>query len=241
MIDTKNAYKRLLSMTEQLVKSRFVEMFGDLESNPMGWEVRKLRELGRVGSSHRVFTTEFIDVGVPFYRGTEVAALSKGEYLETKHYISETHYESLKDASGVPDIGDLLLPSICANGEVWRVDNDSPFYFKDGRVLWFHLEADSVDSKYLRFALSDTLIRDYWKIASGTTFAEMKIVTLKEIGLLMPPLALQTRFAAFAEAADKSKFVAWEVIQIVNKTAKMITDLLSNHSKQKRKESDDVQ
>ena len=198
--------KTQISKLDLFVKSRFIEMFGDPVTNPMGWKIKKLGCLGRVGSSKRVFTSEFTETGVPFYRGTEVAQLSFGEHVEPKYYISEAHYESLKEATGVPSTGDLLLPSICAKGEVWRVNNDSPFYFKDGRVLWIHLEAEDVDSEYLCFALRNKLIRDFEEIASGSTFTEMKIFLLKEIDLYIPPLTLQNRFADFVRQADKSKF-----------------------------------
>ena len=202
----KEAYKKLITVTDELVKSQFIEMFGDPMTNPMGWKVERLGDLGKIGSSKRVFTSDFTETGIPFYRGTEVVQLSFGEYIEPKYYISEEHYASLKEATGVPSIGDLLLPSICAKGEVWRVDNDSPFYFKDGRVLWIHLEAQDIDSEYLCYALQDKLIRDFGEIASGTIFAEMKIVLLKEINIFIPPLPLQNRFADFVRAADKSKF-----------------------------------
>jgi len=197
--------KAQIEKLDVLIKSQFVEMFGDPVMNPMGWEVCKLGNLGKVGSSKRVFTSELKETGVPFYRGTEVAQLSFGEDIEPKYFISEEHYKSLKDATGVPAAGDLLLPSICAKGEVWRVNRDSPFYFKDGRVLWIHLESP-INSEYVCFALRDKLIRDFSEIASGTTFAEMKIVLLKEIDILMPPLDLQNRFADFVRQADKSKF-----------------------------------
>ena len=197
--------KRQYKLFDDLVKSKFNEMFGDPVTNPMSWETKKLDSLGRVGSSRRVFTTELLDNGIPFYRGTEVAKLSLGEVVQPKYYISETHYEELKKATGVPSIGDLLLPSICAKGEVWKVDTDTPFYFKDGRVLWIQLNSSDVDSEYLCYALSRKLISDFGELASGTTFAEMKIVLLKNIRLLVPPIEIQKRFATFMKATEKTK------------------------------------
>jgi type I restriction enzyme S subunit len=226
VIETRNAYKKLLTLTDELVKSQFVEMFGDPVRNPMGWKTRRLESFGKVGSSKRVFTTEFVESGVPFYRGTEIASLSMGEYPAPKYYISEAHYEELKNATGVPAVGDLLLPSICPDGEVWRVDNDSPFYFKDGRVLWVHVEDREVDSGYLCFALHDKLIRDFTKVASGTTFAEMKIITLKRLELFIPPLALQNHFADFVRQADKSKF---ELQRTLNELDAMYKALLKEN------------
>ena len=65
---------------------------------------------------------------------------------------------------------------------------------------------DAINGCYLRFALSQSIIENYSTLASGITFAELKIVTLKEAPIPLPPLALQNEFAAFIEQLDKSKF-----------------------------------
>lgn len=111
-------------------------MFGDFTVNPMRWSSVKLGDICSVGSSKRVFVEEFVDEGVPFYRGTEVGKLAEGEAIKPDLFIAQNHYHDLIGHSGKPEIGDLLLPSICHDGRIWRVDNEKPFYFKDGRVLW---------------------------------------------------------------------------------------------------------
>lgn len=47
-VDTKNSYKALLHKTDELVKSQFIEMFGDPVDNPMGWPIRKLSDVAKV-------------------------------------------------------------------------------------------------------------------------------------------------------------------------------------------------
>ena len=183
-------------------KSRFVEMF-----NGGKYDECRVGEFCEVGSGKRVFAEEFKKQGVPFFRGTEIAALAKKEFSAPLYYITEEHYKELAAHTGIPKVGDLLLPSICEDGLVWRVDTDKPFYFKDGRVLWVKVPS-SVDSEYLRFALSDKLRTDYKRIASGTTFAEMKIINLRQVKIPLPPLALQREFAAFVAKVDKLAFAA---------------------------------
>lgn len=46
--DTIEAYKRLISVTDELVKSQFIEMFGDPLTNPMGWPTEGLSSLGEL-------------------------------------------------------------------------------------------------------------------------------------------------------------------------------------------------
>ena len=163
---------------------------------PDGWEWCKLGTLGDVQSSKRVFTSEFVDNGIPFYRGTEIGALATGQKRVPKSYITESHYQDLASHTGKPTIGDLLMPSICPDGRIWLVDSEEPFYFKDGRVLWVRLIKGFLNNSYIQQALKARLISDYATIASGTTFAELKIFLLKGIAIPLPPFAEQGRIVA---------------------------------------------
>ena len=197
--------RKAIEEFDQLAKSRFVEMFGDLEH---GYKCSscKLESIAEVGSSKRVFKNELLSEGVPFYRGTEVAELSAGGSIKPNLFISKEHYERLIGSTGKPEIGDLLLPSICPGGQIWCVNTNAPFYFKDGRVLWIRPDRDAVDGVYLRHALSTMFQMSFSNIASGTTFAELKIFLLKELNVPLPELKDQKEFVSFASQVDKSGF-----------------------------------
>lgn len=187
--------KAQIDKLDLLIKSQFIEMFGDPVTNPKRWEEKKLGDMANVGSSKRVFIKEIKDFGVPFYRGTEIGAMATGISIKPTLFISKEHYESLRRATGVPTKGDFLLPSICPDGRIWMVNTDEPFYFKDGRVLWVNFDKEIYNATYLLYALKEKIIRDYEDFASGTTFSELKIFSLKKINVLLPPLILQAKFA----------------------------------------------
>lgn len=194
-----------IQLLEELIKARFVEMFGDCVINSRGWETKRLEEIAEVGSSKRVFVEELKEDGVPFYRGTEIGALAEGKRVIPELFITKEHYIELCEATGSPQRGDLLMPSICSDGRIWMVNTDEPFYFKDGRVLWVR----AIDRKYnpifLLYTLKDRIMSDYNSIASGTTFAELKIFSLKKCQIFDVPIELQNQFAAFVTQIDKSK------------------------------------
>ncbi len=198
--------KKQLEKFDELVKSRFVELFGDCLTNPKGWKTKCLEDIADVGSSKRVFVEELREDGIPFFRGTEVGALAEGKSVSPELFITEEHYAALCTATGAPQIGDLLMPSICPDGRIWVVNTDKPFYFKDGRVLWVHSIDISFNPVFLLYTLKDRIMTDYNSIASGTTFAELKIFALKKCRVFDAPLDLQNEFAAFVEQVDKSKF-----------------------------------
>ena len=196
---------RQLAKLDELVKARFVEMFGDCKTNPKNWKTKALEKIANVGSSKRVFVEELQDSGIPFYRGTEIGALAEKKAVIPALFITEEHYKQLCETTGKPQKGDLLMPSICPDGRIWIVDTDEPFYFKDGRVLWVHLTSANYNSVFLLYTLKDRIMTDYASIASGTTFAELKIFALKKCKIFDVPLELQNQFANFVERVDQQK------------------------------------
>lgn len=194
-----------LDKLDLLVKARFVEMFGECKTNPKNWGVCNLEDIAQVGSSKRVFVEELKESGVPFYRGTEIGALAEEKKIEPELFITEEHYEKLCQATGKPQIGDLLMPSICPDGRIWVVDSEEPFYFKDGRVLWVHQISANFNPVFLLYTLKDRIMTDYSSIASGTTFAELKIFSLKKCGVFNVPIQLQSQFAEFVVQIERLK------------------------------------
>ena len=194
-----------LQKLDDLIKARFVEMFGDCRTNPKGWETIALGDISDVGSSRRVFVEELQDAGIPFYRGTEVGAMADGKSINPELFITESHYNELIKVTGKPQKGDLLKPSICPDGRIWVVNTEEPFYFKDGRVLWVHGISKDFNPVFLLYTLKDRIMSDYSSIASGTTFAEMKIFSLKQCQVFNVPIDQQTKFATFIAQVDKSK------------------------------------
>lgn len=194
-----------LAKLDEVVKARFVEMFGDCKTNPKNWKTKALEKIASVGSSKRVFVEELQDSGIPFYRGTEIGALAEKKAVIPALFITEEHYKQLCETTGKPQKGDLLMPSICPDGRIWIVDTDEPFYFKDGRVLWVHLTSANYNSVFLLYTLKDRIMTDYASIASGTTFAELKIFALKKCKIFDVPLELQNQFANFVERVDQQK------------------------------------
>lgn len=207
VLKVKEKRERKLKLLDELVRGRFVELFGDVSTETYKYETRRLGEVANVGSSHRVFTTEFVDKGVPFYRGTEIGELAKGNKPTEPFYISEEHYNRLANDDTKPKVGDLLMPSICNKGQVWMVDTDKPFYYKDGRVLCISPNREFFNTKYFEHFMRIKTLVEYPKLGSGSTFAEFKIFMLKGIDVLVPPIELQNQFADFVKQIDKSKLI----------------------------------
>lgn len=201
-----DSYDSILKKYDNLIKARFIEMFDNPATSGGKFKNRKLGEVADVKSSHRVFTTEFVDDGVPFYRGTEIGILASGQHPKNPYKISMEHYLNIACDDSKPMRGDLLLPSICNKGQVWMVDTDEPFYYKDGRVLCISPNQTIFNSRYLQFYMKMRTESEYIKLGSGSTFAEFKIFQLKELEVNIPPMEAQKSFDLFVQKVDKSKY-----------------------------------
>ena len=199
--DLINFRRKQIQKIDDLVKSQFIEMFGNPISNERKWELCPLEAVGDVGSSKRIFEREYVKEGIPFFRTKEVVELSKGAQISTELFISEERFAELKKEWGCPRKGDLLISAVGTIGVIWIVD-DRSFYFKDGNLLQVRSE---LNSQFLKYVL-EWLIADYkQEMSKGTAYAALTINALKKMKIINVPTSAQEWFSHFVEQTDKSK------------------------------------
>lgn len=198
--------RKELQCLDNLVKARFVEMFGDPITNSRNWPIVELGSLTEVGSSKRIFEKEYVSEGIPFYRTKEIVELSKGNSISTELYISRERYLEIKNLYGVPQKDDLLISAVGTIGTIWVVDGKQEFYFKDGNLLRIK-HSDKFESVYMKYLL-ECLIDEYKnRMSSGTAYAALTISGLSAMKIYDVPKLVQHKFTEFAQQIDKSKVV----------------------------------
>ena len=196
--------KEQLAKLDQLVKSRFNELFGDPVTNEKNWARLTLGDICEIGSSKRVFEKDYVPKGVPFFRTKEIVELSKGNPISTELFITEEHFEELRKIYGAPKKDDLLISAVGTIGTIWIVSGDFEFYFKDGNLIQIK-SSPNFNSIFMKYLL-DELIANYKKeMSTGTAYSALTIAGLKKMLVYDVPLFLQEQFAAFVEQTDKSK------------------------------------
>lgn len=217
--------KQQLTKLDELIKARFVEMFGDPISNTKRWDVIELGSLTGIGSSKRIFEKEYVSEGIPFYRTKEIVELSKGNPISTELYITEKRFLEIKEQYGVPQKGDLLISAVGTIGVIWIVDEKNDFYFKDGNLIRVD-SSDRFNSTYMK-TLLESLIAEYKKqMSSGTAYSALTISGLMKMKIYDVPLSLQNQFAAFAAEVDKSKV---EVQKALDQTQLLFDSLMQQY------------
>ena len=198
------ARQRQLQKLDELVKARFIELFGDPLIEDDRYPRVPLGSLAEVGSSKRIFEKEYVSEGIPFYRTKEIVELSKGNRITTELFITKERYDEIRSEYGVPQKGDLLISAVGTIGVIWIVDGKNDFYFKDGNLLRVSATEKFVP-EYLKHLLEALISAYKSEMSSGTAYAALTISALKEMMVYDVPHAEQEQFAAFVEQTDKSK------------------------------------
>ena len=198
--------KQQLQKLDELVKARFVEMFGDSEFNTMQWPTKKLSELCAVSSSKRIYQKEQSTEGVPFLRISDLNERIDNVKNAPELFIPINKYNELKENGLVPTEGDILVTSRGTLGRCYIVRPEDEFYFQDGMISWLSDLNSQITSVYLSqlFAMSG-IQKQIASLQAGSTVAYLSITMLKKLNIMLAPLDRQEQFAAFVEQTDKSK------------------------------------
>ena len=207
-------YEVIAQKLDELIKSRFVEMFGDTEINSKDFPVYKLNDLCTVSSSKRIYQEEQSSSGVPFLRISNLVELIDNNRVESELFIPEEKYNELRNNNLVPKADDILITSRGTLGKCYIIQEKDKFYFQDGMISWLYNLDKCITPLYISL-LFDTrdIKRQIENLQSGSTVAYLSIAMLKKLNIVVPPLDLQKQFAAFVAQIDKSKLVVKKQIE----------------------------
>ena len=196
--------KKEIENFDDLKKSQFIAMFGDILSNNIKYNKYELSKVADICSSKRIYASEYVEKGVPFYRSKEIIELGHNKKPSVELFITEDKYEEVKEKYGVPKKGDILVTAVGTIGETWIVNSNTPFYYKDGNLLLVRLKK-YMSEIFFKYSL-DILIDDFKrKIVSGSSYSALTIEKFKTMKVVYPPIEEQNRFAKFVEKVNKQK------------------------------------
>ena len=216
-----------IKLLDDLIKSRFIEMFGEPENNNKAWPVKSLDKLCTVGSSKRVYQSEQSSEGVPFWRISDLVSKIDTGTVDSALFISEIKYTELKRAGLVPVTGDILVTSRGTLGRCYIIQDEDCFYFQDGMISWLSNYSEEITPLYLQYLFTMSGFRKQIdNTQAGSTVAYLSIAMLKKLQVMVPDKALQEQFAAFVAQTDKSKVTEQNAL---NKTPLLSDSLMQKY------------
>ncbi len=191
--------KQQLEKLDELVKARFVEMFGDPVKNTMDWEIKPLSELGKLNRG----VSKARPRNSPELLGGPYPLIQTGEVANAKTYITSfnsTYSEKGLAQSKMWPKGTLCI-TIAAN-------------IAQTSILTFDACFPDSVVGFISRNMTNELFIHYWfsffqKIldeqAPQVAQKNINLKILSELNVIVPPLSLQNRFAAFVERVDQQK------------------------------------
>ena len=197
--------KAQMAKLDLLVKSQFIEMFGDPVTNPMGWEQTTIGDSCHYVKDGPHVSPSYVEdgTGIPFISTRNLVG-STGIDWSTAKYISEADYETYAKKCK-PENGDILYTKGGTTGVARFVDTDIRF------ANWVHVAVLKFGENLNGLFFENMLNSNYCYhqsqlLTKGIANKDLVLGSMKQIQFYIPPLDLQTRFAEFVRQADKSKF-----------------------------------
>ena len=197
--------KQELAALDDLIKARFVEMFGDAVDNPLRWNKKQLQEIVTDDctiSYGIVQTGEDQKDGVPVFRPVDIVnRIPKLEELKkTTEKISNKYKKTILKGREMLITVRANIAETCIVGEEFKGCNV-------GRgIVPIRTKEDIMVLEFLKCILDSKHINDDIKRkAKGITLIQLNMQDLREIELIIPPIEKQKAYVQFAKQVDKSK------------------------------------
>ncbi len=223
--ETKRLRAQAGELTDRLLQSVFLEMFGDPVKNPKGWIVKRANELtfdkssiicGPFGSQLKI--GEYVEEGIPVL-GIDNVAVNKFVWAKPKN-ITRKKYEQLNAFSVRPE--DILITRTGTVGRTCVI----PKIFGDSvigpNLLKVTLDKDIMLPEVFATSLSyfPSMIEQIQNLSPGATVPVFNTKNLKALKIVVPPLPLQQKFARIVEKIESMR-------QSQNQSKQQIEDLFS--------------
>ncbi|WP_312440754.1 restriction endonuclease subunit S [Sphingobacterium multivorum] len=201
--DTKEAYKKLLALTDDLVKAQFIEMFGDPVMNTKGWPLDVLKNHLNVIGGYAFRSDGFEKSGIPvlkigninsgFFKDTNLVFWPDDKNLERYKIYPGDLVISLTGTAGKDDYG-----NICVLGTEYDC------YYLNQRNAKLDLH-ETLGRSYIAWLLKVPEIKQHLTgINRGIRQANISNSDIQNLKVPIPPIELQNQFSDFVNQVAKS-------------------------------------
>ena len=211
--ETIAAYERLLAKTDELVKSQFIEMFG--EDGEKGKCITKtLQELidmkwityhldGNHGGDYPR-ADEFVDAGIPYISANCIV----GDRIDMTLAKFVTAERAKRFRKGIAANGDVLFAHNATVGPVAILETEEPTVILGTSLTSYRCNSNYILAEYLMAYMKNPLfIQQYERNMQQSTRKQVPITTQRKYTFIIPSMDEQKEFANFVKQSDKSKFI----------------------------------
>ena len=196
---------------DQLVKSRFVEMFGEPETNSKGYTKQKLRTLATKISDGVHAKPKYTETGRPFL---SVVNINKGVInFDGCKFVSEEAYQKMIKSTH-PEYGDVLYTKVGATYGIPAYVDTSVEFCLYVSVCLIKPKHDAINARFLALSMGMPYIkRQADSRIKGIGVPDLHLNQISEFDILCPPRKEQEAFIAFVAEVDKSKLAVKQSLE----------------------------
>ncbi|MBP3196410.1 MAG: restriction endonuclease subunit S [Butyrivibrio sp.] len=210
-----------LDTLDNLIKARFVELFGDYYKNHVN--EKRLDEICDF-IDYRGKTPEKSEEGIPLITAKNVK--DNRFTIEPQEFIPEENYDEVM-TRGFPRVNDVLFTTEAPLGNVCRIPNVYDKFCVGQRLITMQPHEDVLNSEYLEHALASSEFQDkMWQKSSGSTVKGIRSKLLVLLTIPVPPIGLQNQFKDFLKQVDKSKVA---VQKSLDETQRLFDSLMQEY------------
>ena len=193
-----------LSYLDNLIKARFVEMFGDQRypQEPLDNNVYEMF-IGPFGSALK--NECFVEPENGYCMVYEQKHAIQKTMDVTTRYVNEKKYLELKRFSVYP--GDIIVSCRGTIGEIFTVPKDAPLGIMHPSIMKIRLNTEKYDQKFFVLALEQYMNEHINEAKGSGVKMAVTATTLGKESFVIPPMEVQKQFADFVKQVDKSKVV----------------------------------
>ena len=192
-------------LLDELVRARFVEMFGDPVDNPMNWKKKKLKDIVTEDctiSYGIVQTGEEQKEGIPVFRPVDIVNHTPKveELKKTTEFISDRYKKTLLK-------GHELLITVRANiADTFIADKEFMGCNVGRGIVPIRTQEDIMRLEFLKCLIDNRHLNDILKSkAKGITLIQLNMEDLRNVELIIPPIDLQIDYLKYSSLIDKSR------------------------------------
>jgi type I restriction enzyme S subunit len=191
-------------LLEELVKGRFVEMFGDPVSNPLEWEKKNLKDVCIKLNDGTHFSPESFETGEYKYVTAKNIKASGFDFTNITYVPEEVHRPIYERCN--PELGDVLYIKDGVTTGIAMVNTLEEEFTLLSSVALLKQNRGILNGYFLTALLNnENMYTDIRSNMGGAAITRLTIAKLNGIQVILPPIELQIQFAAFVTQTDKSK------------------------------------
>ncbi len=216
----KHAYEHLIQKSDELVKSQFVEMFGDPEIKEQIYPLKKLSETCSIIQDGEHATVKRVDEGHLFISARNIK-VDHSIVLDAVTYVDDEVYGKIRKRFS-PETGDILLTCAGTIGNVAIVPVMEPFVADRGLTM-LRAKKDILLPEYLLLCLASNYVQNQMRQGThATALAHLYLNKIRNILIVVPPLSKQEDFVSLLKQTDKSKLAAKQALESLNAMQKSL-------------------